>query len=627
MLQTTISVGPLAPGAFATISHGLKDTNDRPLAPKQVMPSKATPIAVVGTPTTTQVVFQNQGPVADTATFECICPHSVQQSLSDPATCYWRGASSLAGLPSLLGVDGAVLEEHPVGTVAWRQLDDGFIVGGFRVVATINARNAIPASWRKQGMLVYVVATATSYQLEADLTTWAGYNLTGGTASNVMLAADPAGAPVTHTIYARPTGSDLTGDGTVGNPYATFTRVLRDVPIVIRNAVYVVDVTGVTEALPDGWSMPPFSGSSWGGTDMAPVFPGFYFVSSLMVRAIPNVVLTIPAANIISQLPNATTGLITVHTNLALTAHALKGKLIGGGSYELAVVVDNTTTDIETTSGAAFSAGDLIVATQSATLSAVNLGTYMATVQMNGLQCSWQFQGIKITATDHPAAVPSVVVSQNPVTPYAYGFFGCDLEGLLTDASANMCFVSGCHITSLQSLAAADGGAYSTFFDAATQVKSNTLSGAPNGGTDYFYCVAVGGDAMGMMSDGVIVGGNMSFRSCEIRDNSGPGISVCGVDRCTIKNCNIHNNGASGVLVDSTKYLKMINVDGAANTGYGLEIKNGSTVSADAACSVTGTVEAIKVGAHAAESWATWASGNQTDLLDAGTQICRLGTT
>jgi hypothetical protein len=67
----------------------------------------------------------------------------------------------------------------------------------------------------------------------------------------------PPFADTLTTIYARTTGNDTTGIGTLANPYATFTRAIRDVPnIVPPGARYIVDITGVTEALPQNYIWP-----------------------------------------------------------------------------------------------------------------------------------------------------------------------------------------------------------------------------------------------------------------------------------------------------------------------------------------------------------------------------------
>jgi hypothetical protein len=51
--------------------------------------------------------------------------------------------------------------------------------GGYRSVANITERNAIPTARREAGMLVYVHADGVIYQLAADLTNWVALTLAG----------------------------------------------------------------------------------------------------------------------------------------------------------------------------------------------------------------------------------------------------------------------------------------------------------------------------------------------------------------------------------------------------------------------------------------------------------------
>ena len=51
--------------------------------------------------------------------------------------------------------------------------------GGYRSVANITERNAIPTARREVGMLVYVQAEGVIYQLAADRTNWASLSLGG----------------------------------------------------------------------------------------------------------------------------------------------------------------------------------------------------------------------------------------------------------------------------------------------------------------------------------------------------------------------------------------------------------------------------------------------------------------
>lgn len=57
--------------------------------------------------------------------------------------------------------------------------------GGYRTVATLVERDAIPAPRREAGMLVFVAADETTWRLADDLATWQAYTADG---SGVELA-------------------------------------------------------------------------------------------------------------------------------------------------------------------------------------------------------------------------------------------------------------------------------------------------------------------------------------------------------------------------------------------------------------------------------------------------------
>jgi hypothetical protein len=63
--------------------------------------------------------------------------------------------------------------------------------GGWRAVADLAARDAIPVGRRSEGMAVHVVATGIEYILGADLTTWTA-RPSGGTVSVDQVFADEA---------------------------------------------------------------------------------------------------------------------------------------------------------------------------------------------------------------------------------------------------------------------------------------------------------------------------------------------------------------------------------------------------------------------------------------------------
>jgi hypothetical protein len=68
-----------------------------------------------------------------------------------------------------VGITGLI---QPLNGGAFPVFEDINGLGGYRVVADITARNAIPNNSRKWMMLVGVQSTSCIYQLEADLTTW-----------------------------------------------------------------------------------------------------------------------------------------------------------------------------------------------------------------------------------------------------------------------------------------------------------------------------------------------------------------------------------------------------------------------------------------------------------------------
>ena len=123
--------------------------------------------------------------------------------------------------------------------------------GGWRQAADDAARDAIPASFRAEGMYVYVIATDMTYRLGAGLGNgdWtlasggSGGGITGdhpilGNPSTTTELADfldsnyrpviPT-ATSSYTVYVTLAGNDTTGDGSIGAPYATIQRATQAV--------------------------------------------------------------------------------------------------------------------------------------------------------------------------------------------------------------------------------------------------------------------------------------------------------------------------------------------------------------------------------------------------------------
>lgn len=106
----------LAGGASTTIAHGILD-NSGGLIPNIVLPDRSTPIAVVGTPTTTQITFTNPNADAQTAKFWIQRNFSMQED--DNRSIYWRGsnggsAAAQQQLENVFFVDSTLAEDATV---------------------------------------------------------------------------------------------------------------------------------------------------------------------------------------------------------------------------------------------------------------------------------------------------------------------------------------------------------------------------------------------------------------------------------------------------------------------------------------------------------------------------------
>lgn len=114
--------------------------------------------------------------------------------------------------------------------------DSGTLVGAFTVVDTLTDRDNIATADRSEGMHVYVIAEDTTYVLDTGLanTDWMVQTDSGGARrieNKPGLGTD---------LYVSPTtGSDINGDGSLANPYATILRAVQDIGLSNESTVNV----------------------------------------------------------------------------------------------------------------------------------------------------------------------------------------------------------------------------------------------------------------------------------------------------------------------------------------------------------------------------------------------------
>jgi len=449
-------------------------------------------------------------------------------------------------------------------------------------------------------------------------------SLAGGSTADRLSIGQQQAPPAVITqrfVYANAAGSDATGDGSVGNPYRTFLRAMQDVPLNIRQPEeWIVDITDLgVENFVGHYNFPQFIG--WQGF-VRNAFSDPSFIADtfgdVTIRATPTAVLDIPAANITGQVADATTGHITVQTNLALIAGAHVGQIIqGAGLLETYVVVSNNVTDIETTARAAFTP-DIQLQTQSATLRNGNAADFNTTIHVRSARANIVFAGINI---DHASANPSheaLHVSSSMSTVEAVG---CAITGISQTTAVLQSF--SCYLTRAVRVTGPYYGSTADFMDAVEFVLEG--SSHPYGELQIINGI------IDSAANGLIVGplsGLMDMRNMLIRSSVGIGVSVMR-GHLTMTASKIENCGGIGIIVGEGAYASLNGITGIGNVGVGVSVQDGAQVQAAGAMAITGAGD-YQCGGNAASAaggagWAALIIAVSEDDLAAGVpEICRI---
>ena len=444
-----------------------------------------------------------------------------------------------------------------------------------------------------------------------------------GNALNIAQPKNVAPSPTVavNTIYARTTGNDDSGDGTLASPYATFVRALQDVPLhIFSNERYVVDITGITEDL-EGFNVPPITAQSdYPEYDVAAGPPWLGLYGKLHILATPQLTHTITAGEISAQNADANTGLHTIVTTNSYTPDELKGKfLIGAGVGEWSIVTGNTATDIETTNWSEFTA-PIELYDPGATLENTDAGSYYAPIRSMHQHMAITFAGIRFELASGSAYRSGLYLSDAGEFLCAC----CHFEGISTTRNAYL-QVWYSYFRNKNISLSSDASFGSCLFDN-TDFKGSGSIG-PRGEVELFACRLLGCDGAGRntsaaaQSPGLIV----EIASCEIRDSVGDAV-VMGNGALEMSNCNIINAAGWAVRLRDGATAKLTSVKGTGNTGGGLLVEGGSQMKVDADCDVNaGGTNEIKVGDEAAITWTTFrTTGPPYNKVDATVQLARL---
>jgi hypothetical protein len=163
-----------------------------------------------------------------------------------------------------------------LGGVAWGQiplgsnfgLTSGIPLDNRTVKADLTERDAIPAVSRYEGLTVYVESEEAMYTLVGGITNsdWVeGSAGSGGGQYPIVGTPDS-----TYNIFIDKAGDDITGDGTRGNPVATFQRASELAPDYLFNGwAYWVGAYSYTVQF-------NFGPGTWNWSEIEPYAPDYY---------------------------------------------------------------------------------------------------------------------------------------------------------------------------------------------------------------------------------------------------------------------------------------------------------------------------------------------------------------
>lgn len=378
------------------------------------------------------------------------------------------------------------------------------------------------------------------------------------------------------TIYARTTGSDSTGNGTLANPYATMVRAIEDVPLVIySNERYVIDITGITEDL-DGYNFPPISAQSdLGSFDVAATGPWSGFYAPLHIEAEPQETHSIPGGEISAQNADANTGMYTIVTTNSYTPDELKGKLIvGSGVFEWAIVAGNTATDIEHCGTSAFTA-PVKLYDAGATIINTDDTSYNAPIRIVNALMSYSFGGINF---EHDSG-STYRTSMSGYDVHELIFSACWFEGLNIDMDGALepfyCYFRN-KIFSGQSTSSVG----TCVFD---NVRFGQLgSFNPVGEYEAYACYFLGCRGTMLSADGVDdqhPGAHMQLRNCEIRNAIADAVVMLN-GALEMHDTNIVDSAGWAVRLRDNATALLYSVKGTGNGG-GLKLEKGAQATSD----------------------------------------------
>jgi hypothetical protein len=432
-------------------------------------------------------------------------------------------------------------------------------------------------------------------------------------------------------IYVRTAGSDTTGSGEIGNPYRTVERALEDVPAFSRGGRQVIiDCTGIgVESQAKEWLIPPFTSQDPPQLNFAPSDPNFVFEAPLTIRAAPNVIDTITAPEIVSQVGTpGPESLLVVNTTKSYALNAQQNRfLVGSGLFQFAPIASNTAgpnSSLEVCFPTLFGTftPPLSIVEPSAELRNT-AASAVATLRGLNIQSAIQLTGLRLSAATPGFGYRSARLEN----VFRTNLQACYLDGLL--------YFGGFNIETFS--LAIDSGDSLQIAGAAAAISRLAMIGAVwdnrnAGNQDAYFVTDAIFDGVGPIGSAGTISelSRTSLRVTRaiVRNGTGNGVSVLSPSSVDLRDIDIYACVGAGVLAERGAQLQLTDVrtvGGAANGSYGLRVRHGAQVEADASSDVSGVTNDIKVGRNAALSWVTFRTpALPRDEVDAAVELARL---
>jgi hypothetical protein len=430
----------------------------------------------------------------------------------------------------------------------------------------------------------------------------------------------------TFIIYVRTTGDDSSGNGSE-LPFRTLQNAARYVPAVIpAGHRYIIDITGITETLPEDYVLPP-----WEGAETVSRLSGgqFLFGAAVAIQAMPRLVAAIPAADavinsaaIASTTQDPVTQLVTITLSTpraSWAANALRGKFAFTPASALnhAVIWESDSNFIRVAAAPQYvPAAPIHLMEPSAALlgsSSVYAGSASPHGCLNAVNCnSIAFNGIRITTSTAGGnglsiqgpgmCIAQLCELQNPV-------FFCHSPAVSRIAKnwiyGNTVLMSG-PVAFLGS-----------FLQVSSKINFRQNDLMSISGCVLDGCPPLRFNTVFPGSDGYPSPSNLLVENSLIRGSTGDGIFFSGgrgkLSRVDI--CGCAGDGIKGATGHGFLELLNVRTTGADNAGYGINITDGlhcrvdsATSSATPGTQLRGSSGEMKVGDGASRTWADFVS-------------------